>query len=452
MRTIFSIAVLPLLFGSIASAADVWPQFRGPTGQGDALENQLPLKWSESEGIRWKTSIPGRGWSSPVVAGDRVWLTVAVEKAKDEAKRAELLKSYDKLPVNEQFLRFDAVALKAIEVDLSSGEIVREVQLFELESPPPIHGLNTYASPTPVLDVKNGRLFCHFGTFGTACVDTKTGKPIWTRQFELQHVVGPGSSPALFENLLIIPNDGIDRQYVVALDASTGETIWEQNRPPIRAENPDQHKAFTTPLLIDVNGLPQAVIPGAQWFVAYDPFTGKELWRVDHGPGFSNVARPVFDGELLFLNTGLGKAQLWAVRPDGVGDMSDVHVEWRETRQVPAMSSPAISEGRIYMVTDGGVASCLDAKTGKAFWRERMPGKYSASPVVGAGRVYFWSHEGRTTVIADSEEFKVLAKNDLDGMIMASPAVVSGDIVLRSDTSMYRISGSRKKDPVLASP
>jgi len=452
MRTVAAIAVLVSLLASLASGAEDWPQFRGPTGQGDALDDHLPLHWSESEGIKWKTPLPGRGWSSPVVANGRIWLTAAVEKAKDEAKRAELLKSYEKLPVSEQFLRFESVTLKAIEVDLESGKILREIKLFEIESPAPIHGLNTYASPTPVLDAANGRLFCHFGTFGTACIDTVTGDLIWTRQFELQHVVGPGSSPALYGKLLIIPNDGADSQYVVALDAATGQTVWKQNRPPIRAENTDQHKAFSTPLIIDVNGLPQAVIPGAQWFVAYEPSTGKELWRIDHGPGFSNVARPVFDCNLLFLNTGLGKAQLWAVRPDGVGDVSYTHVAWRETRQVPAMSSPAISEGRIYMVTDGGVVSCLDAKTGNAFWRERMPGKYSASPVVGAGRVYFWSHEGRTTVIADSEEFKVLAKNDLDGMIMASPAVVSGDIVLRSDTSLYRISGSRKKDPVLASP
>jgi outer membrane protein assembly factor BamB len=364
-----------------------------------------------------------------------------VEKAKDEAKRAELLKSYETLPAEEQFLRFDSVSLKAIEVDFDSGKILREVNLFEREAPAPIHGLNTYASPTPVLDLENGRLFCHFGTFGTACIDTKTGEPIWKRQLELQHVVGPGSSPALYGNLLIVPNDGIDRQYIAALDAATGETVWEQDRPAIREENTDHHKAFSTPLLIDFNGRSQAVIPGAQWFVAYDPLSGDELWRVDHGPGFSNVARPVFNGKLLFLNTGLGKAQLWAVRPDGVGDVSETHVVWRETRQVPAMSSPVLSHGRIYMVTDGGVASCLDAETGKTLWRERMPGKYSASPLAGPGRVYFLSHEGRTTVIADSEEFKVLARNDLDGMLMASPAAVDGDLVLRTDSSLYRVSG-----------
>ncbi|WP_428303933.1 PQQ-binding-like beta-propeller repeat protein [Lacipirellula sp.] len=441
MRKEVLLAIHILAAGATARAADAWPQFRGPTGQGDAQEERLPLEWNESEGIKWKTSLPGRGWSSPVVANGRIWLTAAVEHAKDEAKRAELLKSYEKLPVKEQFLQFDSISLKAIEVDFESGKILREISLFERESPPPIHGLNTYASPTPVLDIKTGRLFCHFGTFGTCCIDTNSGEVIWERRLELDHVVGPGSSPALYGNLLIVPNDGIDRQYIAALDAATGRTVWERSRPPIRESNTDQHKAFATPLIIEVNGRPQAVIPGAQWFVAYDPLSGAELWRIEHGSGFSNIARPVFDGRLLFLNTGLGKAQLWAVRSDGAGDVSETHVAWRETRQVPAMSSPALSNERIYMVSDGGVASCLDSETGKTLWRERMPGKYSASPLTGGGRVYFWSHEGRTTVIADSEKFEVLARNEVDGMLMASPAAVDGNLLLRTDSALYRVMG-----------
>ncbi|BBO33314.1 PQQ-binding-like beta-propeller repeat protein [Lacipirellula parvula] len=441
MRSEVLLAILLMAVGASARGAEAWPQFRGPTGQGEAQEERLPLEWSESEGIKWKAPLPGRGWSSPVVANGRIWLTTAVEQAQDEAKRAELLKSYEKLPVNEQFLRFDSISLRVIEVDFESGKILREINLFERESPPPIHGLNTYASPTPVLDTETGRLFCHFGTFGTCCIDTHTGEIVWKRQLELDHVVGPGSSPALYKNLLIIPNDGIDRQYIAALDVATGKTVWEQSRPPIRENNTDHHKAFATPLVIEVDGRPQAVIPGAQWFVAYDPLSGDELWRIDHGSGFSNIARPVFDGQLLFLNTGLGKAQLWAVLPDGAGDVTETHVAWRETRQVPAMSSPALSNGRLYMVSDGGVASCLDSETGKTLWRERMPGKYSASPLTGGGRVYFWSHEGRTNVVADSNKFELLSQNDVDGMLMASPAAIDGDLLLRTDTSLYRVTG-----------
>jgi len=419
------------------NADEIWPQFRGPSGQGEASDSELPLRWSEDEGIRWKTPIPGRGWSSPVIAGGRIWLTTAEEHAAGEAQRRQILKSAPKIAVSDQLVAFASVTLSAIEVDLATGEVLRRVKLFEPQAPPPIHGLNTYASPTPVL--ADGRVYCHFGTFGTACVDAKTGDVLWRRELKLQHIVGPGSSPLVHGNVLIVASDGGDRQYITALDLETGDTVWEKDRPPIRADDPDNRKAFSTPLVINVDGRAQLVAPGAQWFVAYDPASGEEIWRIDHGRGFSNVARPAFDGRLLFLNTGFGKPQLWAVRPDGSGDVSDTHVAWREAQQVPAMSSPVVSGGRIYLISDGGVASCLDAETGDLIWRERIPGKYSASPLAGAGRVYFSSHEGRTTVIADSSEFEVLARNDLDGMLMASPAAVEGDLVLRTDSHLYRI-------------
>jgi outer membrane protein assembly factor BamB len=437
MRT--AVAWLLICCGA-AFGADAWPQFRGPTGQGVA-EGNLPLSWSETENVRWKTPLPGRGWSSPVVADGKIWLTTAEEREADEALREELLKQVAKVPVRNQMVAFASVALSALEIDLSTGKVLRHIPLFEPKSPPPIHQLNTYASPTPVL--ADGRLYCHFGTFGTACVDAKTGEVVWRRELELQHIVGPGSSPVLHENALIITSDGGDRQYITALDPATGETVWEKDRPPIRSSDPDQRKAFSTPLVIEVDGRAQVVIPGAQWFIAYDPTSGDELWRVDHGSGFSNVARPVFDGKLLFLNTGFGRPQLWAVRPDGSGDVSDTHVAWRERQQIPAMTSPVVSDGRIYLISDGGVASCLDAETGETLWLERVPGKYSASPLVGDGRVYFFSHEGRTTVVADKADFEVLARNDLDGMLMASPAAVAGDFLLRTDTSLYRIGAGR---------
>jgi outer membrane protein assembly factor BamB len=151
------------------------------------------------------------------------------------------------------------------------------------------------------------------------------------------------------------------------------------------------------------------------------------------------ASRPIFDGSMLYLDTGFGRPQLWAVRPDGVGDVSDTHVAWRQTQQVPAMSSPVMADDRIFLISDGGVASCLDAATGEVVWRERVAGQYSASPLLGAGCVYFSNHDGRTTVVAATDEFKVVAENDLDGRLMASPAVAEGDLVLRTDTHLYRI-------------
>jgi outer membrane protein assembly factor BamB len=432
--------VYPLPFS--ADAGEVaWPQFRGPTGQGHAPDGHLPLRWSESQGIKWKTPLPGRGWSSPVIADGRIWVTTAEEHSGDALKQQALLKTVEKLPVAKDMIAFSSVTLSALEIDLVSGKLLRRIPLFEPESPPPIHEVNSYASPTPV--IADGRVFCHFGTFGTACVEVVSGEVKWRRTLPLQHIVGPGSSPVAYNDLLIVPSDGGDRQYITALNVETGDTVWEKDRPPIRESNPDQKKAFTTPLVINVNGRDQAVIPGAQWFVAYDPTSGDEIWRIDHGRGFSNVARPVFDGQFLYLNTGFGKPQLWAVRADGVGDVSETHVAWRQSQQIPAMSSPVVSQGRVYVISDAGVASCLDAETGKEIWRERVPGKYSASPLAGTGRIYFLSQEGRTTVVADAPKFEVLAESDLDGMLMASPAVANGDLVLRTDTHLYLIGGDR---------
>jgi outer membrane protein assembly factor BamB len=422
-----------------AQSAGDWPQFRGPDGQGHAGDADLPLHWGEDDGVIWKTPTPGRGWSSPVVGDGKIWLTTAEEFEATEAERAAMLKQVEHLPTAAEMIAFGSIALSALEYDLATGELLRRIELFKVDAPPPIHGLNSYASPTPVLE--DGRLFCHFGAFGTACVDTATGEVVWRRVLPMDPVVGPGSSPAVVDGLVIIPCDGADKQYVAALNAATGKPAWQVDRPPIRSTIGDLRKAFSTPLAIDADGRRQVVIPGAQWFVAYDPATGEEIWRVDHGGGYSNVPRPIFDGKQLYVSTGYGGPQLWAVRPDGAGEVTETHVAWRQSKQAPTMPSPVVADGRIYMISDAGVASCLDAETGKAIWLKRVAGQYSASPLYGAGRVYFWNHDGRTTVVAADAEFEVLARNDLDGRIMASPAVVAGTFIVRTDRRLYRLGG-----------
>ena len=431
-----------LLFVALPAAAaaptDEWPQFRGPGGQGDAGAVALPLKWSETEGVRWKTQLPGRGWSSPVIAAGKIWLTAAVEipptASEEEATRAKLASN----PSGGEMGAAGALELLALEVDLATGKLLRTVELFTVDEPPPIHNLNSYSSPSPVL--ADGRLICHFGTFGVACVDVATGDVAWRRQLEIDHIVGPGSSPVVVDDVVILTCDGADKQFIAALDVKTGKPRWQVDRPPIREQNPDMRKSFCTPLVFEQHGRRQAVIPGAQWFISYDPATGSEHWRVDHGSGFSNVPRPVFDGERVYLCTGFGKPQLWAVRADGTGDVTDTHVVWRQKQQIPAMSSPLVSDGRIYVISDGGVASCFNTAEGKLLWRERIPGKYSASPLLADGKIYFCSQEGVTTVVADAPEFKELASNQLDGMHMASPAVAGDDLILRTDSHLYRIS------------
>jgi outer membrane protein assembly factor BamB len=423
--------------GSRAMTGGDWPQFRGPEGQGDVGNVALPLKWSESKGILWKTELPGRGWSSPVIADGKIWLTAAVEIPATASEQEETRKKLASNPSAGDMDAAGSLELLALEVDLETGQVLRTIKLFTIDEPPPIHNLNSYSSPTPVL--ADGRLLCHFGTFGVASIDVKSGEVLWRKQLAIDHIVGPGSSPVVVDDVVILTCDGADKQFIAALDVKTGDTRWQVDRPPLREENPDMRKSFCTPLVFEHAGRRQAVIPGAQWFISYDPASGEEIWRVDHGSGFSNVPRPVFDGERVYLCTGFGKPQLWAVRADGTGDVSETHVDWRQKQQIPAMSSPVVSNGRIYVISDGGVASCFDTTSGELIWRERMPGKYSASPLLANGRIYFCSQEGRTTVIEDAAEYRELAANQLDGMLMASPAVAGEDLVLRTDSHLYRI-------------
>ncbi len=430
------IAAVTICLGVVVGQAAEFSQFRGQTGQGVAAGRDLPLQWSESKNVDWKRPIPGKGWSSPVVADGRIWLTTAIEQAASDEQRDSRLRD---LPPNKQReLRVvDGIELLVLSVDLATGDLLKTVKLFDVENPDLIHHVNSYASPTPVLD--EGRVYCHFGTFGTACLDASSGDVIWSRRLPLEHGVGPGSSPIVFENLLVLVCDGTDKQYVTALEKSTGKTAWKTDRPPIRAERGDLRKAFSTPLLLGTGAQTQMVIPGAQWFISYDPTTGKELWRVDHGRGFSNVPRPVAGKGMVFLCTGFSKAQLWAIRTDGSGDVTSTHVAWKATKQVPHRPSPLVVGDELYMITDGGVATCLDVLTGDQRWTQRMPGKYSSSPLSVDGKIYFCSEEGKTTVIRPGTEYTELAQNHLDGQLMASPAVVGNKLLLRSDKALYRI-------------
>lgn len=415
-------------------AAESWPEFRGPGGQGHAVSERAPSVWSETENITWKTHIPGCGWSSPVVLGNQIWMTTAIVQEASGEARQEIK---DKSPAGYMTLNIAAdVSFHAICVDRNTGKLQHDIELFLAKNPEPVHSLNSYASPTPVIEP--GRVYCHFGTFGTACVDTASGKPIWKKTFPIQHYVGPGSSPVLCRGLLILTCDGADRQYIVATDKKTGEIVWKKNRPPIRIENPDLRKSYCTPLVITVAGVEQLVIPGAQWIVAYDPPSGDELWRIDHGSGFSVVPRPVVYGERLYFCTGFSRPELLAVRL-GMDDMTKTHIEWRVKKQIPTVPSPLVVDGRLYVINDAGIATCFDSATGETLWRQRIPGKYAASPLYTGGRIYVFNRDGLTTVFAPSGQFEEITTNRLDGKIMATPAVVDGTMFLRTDANLYRI-------------
>lgn len=437
MRFIAGCFVILAAASSMGFAAE-WKQFRGPDGQGHADVKHLPLKWSETENVQWKAAIPGRGWSSPVFADDTIWLTTAIEAPLEgEALEAARKEKLGGNPMAKQMSLVGSVSLRSISIDATTGAVRSNVELLTVKNPPAIHTLNSYASPTPVLD--GNLLLCHFGELGTACLDIYTGKVLWSAKLPAAHAVGAGSSPVVAGDLIIIPCDGTDQQYVVGLNKRTGEQAWKTPRPKMTGLIGDFHKAYSSPLLVTAAGRQQVIIPGAQWVAAYDPANGHEIWRVRHGDGFSNVPAPVVAKDLVCICTGFMQPQLIAIRMDGEGDVTKSHVAWKIPKSIPTMPSPIVVDNQIYVVTDQGVATCANAETGEVVWTKRLGGNYSASPLAAAGRIYFSNREGATTVIRPGKEYEELAINTLDGQHMASPAVFDESLLLRTNTHLYRI-------------
>lgn len=409
-----------------ADASQDWPQFRGPRGDGTSTARNVPLTWSESNNIAWKVAVPGRGRSSPVVMEDRVWLTTAIEQG--------LIRTNIK---NDDMQTAEHVTLQAVCLDAKQGKELWRTTLFEVDKPAPVHWFNSWATPSPVAE--KGRLYCDFGTFGTAGLDARDGKILWWTSLPLDHQVGPGSSPVLWRELLVVVRDGMDAQYLAALDTRTGHSVWKTERPPIDTPRGDLKKCFSTPLLIEGGKGEQLISTGARWIVSYDPNTGKERWRLRHGEGFSNGSCPVFSHGRVIFSTGCMKAHLLAVDAGGTGEIPATNVAWRITQQVPVLSSPTVGGDDIYWVSDEGMASCADAQTGEIYWQKRVGGRTFASPLCAEGRVYFFAQDGKTTVVRASRQFEKLAENQLQGPVVATPAFVDGAIYLRTDTHLYRI-------------
>jgi outer membrane protein assembly factor BamB len=398
-----------LLLGVLAQ----WPQFRGPDGNGVSAATGLPVTWSEQDNIRWKVPIHGRAWSSPVVLGDQVWMTTATPDGKQ---------------------------LFAIAVAKDTGKILHDLKVFDVATPQFAHSFNTYASPTPVIET--GRVYVTFGSPGTAAIETGTGKVVWTRRdLECNHFRGAGSSPVIFGNLLIMHFDGSDVQYVVALDKRTGQTVWktprsidfqdlEPNGTP-KADG-DFRKAFATPQIVTWQGRPILISLGSKAAYAYDPLTGRELWRHEERDQFSASTRPVVGNGVVYYPTGFNTGQIVAMTPDG-------KVKWKVARGAPNKPSILLLNGLLFMVNDTGIVTCLDAGDGSEVWRSRISDSYSASPVAAEGRVYFFSEDGKATVIEAGRAFKVIAENVLDDGIMASPAIDGRALYVRTRSHLYRI-------------
>ena len=400
---------------SLTVFAQDWRQFRGPDGQGHADGvSGVPVQWSESTNVAWKTAVPGRGWSSPVVAHGRVWLTTAVTEGRE-------------------------TALRLLSYDVDTGRPAASVEVFRIRNADLLNPKNSHASPTPVVD--DERVYVHFGSEGTAAL-TLDGAVAWKARYRCLTQHGNGGSPVLYHDVLIVTCDGADAAIVAALDARTGKERWKTwRREP-------WSQAYATPLIIHLDearsagGADQLVSPAAFYAAAYDPVSGREIWRVRYDDGFSNVPRPVFARGLVFITTGFQQPSLLAVRPDGKGDVTRTHVAWRLDRGVPLTSSPLAAGDSLYMVSDAGVLSAVDSATGTVRWQGRLGGNYSASPILADGLIFISSEEGVTTVVRPGASFERVAVSQLDAPILASLAVANRSLFVRTATHLYRIANS----------
>lgn len=413
-RIFAALASLLLTVGSVAAQQPQpnWADFRGPRGDGVAVGAQPPIHWSESDQVRWKAPVPGRGWSSPVLWGNQIWVTSASEDGKTRY---------------------------AFALDASTGSLLFEISVFEVDEPEPINQTNSYASPSPVIE--EGRVYVHFGTVGTACIDTATGQILWKRDdMPIDHKEGAGSSPLLAGDLLVIPFDGLDVQYVVALNKQTGQTVWKTDRSVDFSNiRDDMRKAYSTPFLYEEEGRQLVIVTGAQATMAYELETGKEVWKYTYN-GFSNVGRPVIGHRLAFLNTGYMRPRIAAVRLGRTGLLKDEDCVWSVERAAPNKPSLLLVEDLLYMVTDkGGVLTCLHAQTGEIIYQERLGGNFSASPLFANGLIYLCDEEGRTTVVRHGRNYEVVAVNELEDGCLASPAAVGRSLFLRTRRHLYRI-------------
>ncbi len=396
-----------------AIAAD-WPQFRGPTGQGISEAKNLPTTWSTSNNIAWKQPIPGGGWSSPIVWRGRIFLTTAVAPEGG-----------------------GNVALRALCLDERSGKVIWETEIFTVVAVAG-HKKNSQASPTPLTD--GTRLYVHFGQYGTAALDL-SGKVLW-RQTSLKYppVHGNGGSPALSGDALVFSCDGASDPFVAALNKATGELLWKTPRD----QTVGKKFSFSTPLIITNAGRAQIISPGSGAVMAYDPANGKELWRARYGEGYSVVPRPVFGHGLLYLSSGFDRPVTHAIRPDGIGDVTDTHIAWKISKGAPNTPSMLLAGNELYFLSDAGVMTCANAKTGETHWQERLEGGVSASPVLADGKIYSVNEEGVTTVLKPGKTFRVLARNDLQERALASPAVVDGALLIRTAKHLWRIEQQRR--------
>jgi outer membrane protein assembly factor BamB len=401
--------VAALLVAGLPAAAADWPQFRGPTGDGHYAGPAIPTEWGPDTNVSWKTPIPGKGWSSPIVSKGKVYLTTAVPKGDDQS-------------------------LRAVCIDVGSGKIDWDEEAVLATQPltEKVHSKNSQASPTPTTD--GDRLYVHFGHMGTAGLDLK-GKVLWTRTgLYSKPVHGSGGSPILVDGLLVFSVDSLDKQALVALDAKTGHTAWE---------TPRQHKtdrpfSFGTPTVVEVGGKKQIVSEGSDILAGYDAKSGKEIWRIKF-KGYSVIPKPVAGHGMVFFSTSFDAATVQAIKLGGTGDVTSTHIAWTLGKgAAPHTPSPLLVGDELYLISDKGQLSCVEAKSGTVVWEDKLKGGYSASPIFANGNIYVTSEDGKGTLIKAGRKKEILGEFDLKEKTFASFAAADGALYVRTESQFYK--------------
>ena len=407
-----------LAFLSVLTSAQDWTKFRGPTGDGHVTVKSIPLKWSDTENVKWKVSVPGKGWSSPVISKGKIYLTSAVAEGDNQ----------DAADVSRE--------LSVICYDSSNGKEIWGTKVFDQKPlKRPIHHKNSHASPTPIIE--GGKVYVHFGHMGSACLDLK-GKILWkNNELKYDPIHGNGGTPIIVDNLFFYSADASTNPFVVALDKNTGEVLWKK----LRSETAQSRKfSFSTPTLISMGGSSQIISPASGAVFSYDSKTGEELWSVDYG-GWSVIPKPGVYKNMIYVGTGYERAHILGIRVDekSKGNVTESHVEWEITKRAPNTPSFMVVDDLLYFISDGGIATCVEPLTGEIIWQERTAGPISASPVHFNGMIYFLDEQGKTTVIKAGRKFEIIAENKIKERTLASFGISEGAIYIRSEKSLFRI-------------
>ena len=441
--SVIFLAAMALLFGVQVNSfaqidqADqteqtVWSQFRGEEGAG-ITDRDLPVTWSV-EDYAWRTKIPGRGWSSPVYVDGKAWMTYAIATAATKEEIKEKLKGVEFADIKTAAA---SVEFHAICVDLESGEILHDINLGKTTDPQPISPMNSYASPSAA--IADGKVVCHFGAYGTWCLDVNTAEVLWDTKYVINHSVGAGSSPIIVDDAVVLVCDGLDKQFIVAVSLKDGSELWKTDRPPIDSPSGEFRKAYCTPIVCEIDGKKEVVVTGADWICAYDPKNGDEIWRLNYGKGFSVTGMPALDDGTLVFVTGYSENKIIGMEPRGEGELERSAIKW-ELNGAPAMASVVVRDGIIFSNNEGGVLSAIKVADGSYIKRTRSVANLSSSPLLANGKLYVVSREGRMKVFSADETLELLHDFDFQSQVLACPSPIGNDLLVRTANELIRIS------------